>query len=97
MKNAQIFDTEVARIVLNKCEQVLTRPRVNAYTPQALVEIVYSILSISFDQCRFEKRMFMEYGSGSKPWWLDGDLDYPTATNRLRNLVDSLKEELMYV
>ena len=93
MKNAQIFDMEMAKVILNKCEEILAKPRVNAYTPQALVEIIYSILSIAFDQRRFEKRMFLEYSSGSKPWWLSEDLDYVTATNRLKNLVINLRDE----
>jgi len=96
MKNSQIFDIKMANIVLNKCDEVLAKPRVNAYTPQALVEIIYAILSISFDQRKFEKKMFMDYSSGSKPWWLSDDLDYPTATTRLQNLVNSLRDELVY-
>jgi hypothetical protein len=96
MKKAQIFDMEMGKCVLNKCDEILAKPRVNAYTPQSLVEIIYAILSISFNQQDFEKRMFLEYSSGSKPWWLSEDLDYPTATKRLQALTDTLRDELVY-
>lgn len=96
MRNSQIFDIKIAKVVLDKCDEVLAKPRVNAYTPQALVEIVYAILSICFDQTRFEKKMYMDYSSGNRPWWLNDDLDYPTAVNRLQNLVNSLRDSVVY-
>lgn len=96
MKKAQMFDMEIANIILNKCEEVLAKPRVNAYTPQALVEIIYTLLSISFNQRQFEKQMFEEYSNSSRPWWLNSDLDYPTAVNRLEKLISSLRDEVYY-
>jgi len=96
MKNSQNFDIKIAKIILDKCDDILAKPRVNAYTPQALVEMIYAILSISFDQRKFEKKMFLDYSSGAKPWWLSEDLDYPTATNRLQNLINNLKDEVVY-
>ena len=79
-------------MVLNKVESILEKPRSTAYTPQALVEISYSLLSLGFDESNFEKKMFNEY-SGSRPWWLSDDLDYPTAVTRLRKLVELLRTE----
>jgi len=92
MKQSKTFDADMARVVLSKCKEVLVKPRVSAYTPQSLVEVVYGILSISFDQKHFEKEMFLEYSS--KPWWLSEDLDYVTATTRLKKLVSNLEGEL---
>jgi hypothetical protein len=95
MKNSHVvFESEVAKVVLDKCETILEKPRTSAYSPQALVEIVYALLSISFDQRSFEKKMFLEYPSGSKPWWFSEDLDFPTATNRLKKLISNLKDDL---
>lgn len=78
--------------VLNKVNTILSKPRVNAYTPQALVEITCSLLSLAYNERKFQNYMSKEYGSTSKPWWLNEDLDYPTAVHRLTNLVNFLKD-----
>lgn len=83
---------DIRSAVLNKVDTILTKPRVSAYTPQALVEVVCSILSLAYNEHKFQKHMYKEFGSSSKPWWLNDDLDYPTATNRLKMLIEYLKE-----
>lgn len=93
MKDSQMFDVKIANIILDKCDEILAKPRVNAYTPQSLVEMMYAILSISFDQKQFEKKMFLEYSSSSRPWWLSSDLDYTTAVTRLKSLVSGLRSD----
>lgn len=85
-------NNDTRNAVLSKIDNILSKPRVNAYTPQALVEIVCSLLSLSYNERKFQNYMFKEYGSHSKPWWLNDDLDYPTAVTRLTNLVNFLKE-----
>jgi len=86
-------DKYVKEMVLKRVYEILKNPRVNAYTPQSLVEIVCSLLSLSFDKRKMEKRMFKQYG-GNRPWWLNGDLDYPTAVNRLGEMVEFLENNI---
>jgi hypothetical protein len=88
-------NSEVRELTLNKIDYILKNPRVNAYTPQSLVEVVCALLSLSFDKREFERRMFNEYG-GNRPWWLNEDLDYPTTVHRLQKLVETLREEYLY-
>ncbi len=86
-------DRTIRQLILNNVISILEKPRVNAYTPQALVEIVYALLSVCFDRKSFEKKMFDNY-SGNKPWWLSEDLDYSIATQRLKKLVLSLQDTI---
>ena len=83
---------EIREAVLAKIETILAKPRVSAYTPQALVEMVCTLLSLSYNENKFQKYMFREFGSHSKPWWLSEDLDYTLAVSRLKNLIEYLKE-----
>lgn len=78
--------------VLNKVDTMLEKPRTSAYTPQALVESVCAVLSLAYNEHKFQKHMYKEYNAHSKPWWLNEDLDYPTAVSRLRGLVDLLRD-----
>jgi len=83
---------EMLEAVLDKVEHILEKPRVNSYSPQSLVEVVYSLLSLVYDEYKFTKYMFREYSSTSRPWHLGEGLDYTIVTNRLRKLVDFLKD-----
>ncbi len=78
--------------VLAKVEAILLKPRISAYTPQSLVEVVCAILSLAYSEQKCQKYMFREFGSYSKPWWLCEDLDYPTVVNRMKTMVEYLKE-----
>jgi len=83
---------EMKEVVLAKVEAVLSKPRVSAYTPQALVEITCALLSLAYNENKFQKFMFKEFGSHSKPWWLNEDLDYLTAVSRMKSVVEYLKD-----
>ncbi len=87
-------DPELRELVMNKVEAIIAKPRVSAYTPQALVEVVYALLSLVYDERKFEKYMHREYG-GSRPWWLNDDVDYPIAVTRLQKLVLLLKDDAL--
>lgn len=87
-----MVSSELRNTVLNKVNLILEKPRVSAYTPQALVEVVCTLLSLAYNETKFQKHMFKEYNSTSKPWWLNEDLDYQTATLRLRRLAEFLSD-----
>ena len=86
------MQSDIRELVLGKVETMLSKPRTSAYTPQALVEIIYALLSLAYNETKFQKYMFKEFGSSARPWWLEESLDYPTATARLKHLVEVLKE-----
>jgi len=94
MKQKFTSDPELREVVIGKVETILSKPRVSAYTPQALVEVVYALLSLVYDEKKYEKYMYKEYG-GSRPWWLSDDIDYPTAVTRLQKLVLLLKDDAL--
>jgi len=83
---------EVRGVVLDRVQMLLEKPRVSAYTPQALVEVICNLLALGWDEYKFNKYMFKEYNSYSRPWWLSEDLDYPIAVNRLKNLTEYLAD-----
>ena len=86
-ENSNMYNT-----VLSKVEQVLNKPRTSAHTPAALVEVVYALLGLVFDDRKFEKFFTKEFGGTSRAWWLNEDLDYPMAVTRLVKLTEYLKD-----
>ncbi len=82
---------DITELVLNRVDHILEKPRVSAHSPEALVEICFNLLSLAFDENKFQKYMFKEWG-GARAWWLADDFDYPTAVNRLKKLVGLMKD-----
>lgn len=86
---------EIKELVLAKVQDILNKPRVSAYSPTSLVEIVRHLLSLGFGNGRVETLLYKDY-SGSKAWWLvssEEELDFSTTQHRLQKAVDVLYDE----
>lgn len=81
---------DVREAVLYKVQDVLNKPRVSAYTPQSLVEVVRHLLSVAYDERKLDKLLHKD--SGPRSWWLE-DIDYNFATQKLQRVVDILSDE----
>jgi hypothetical protein len=92
-KNSNV-SREVKELVLAKVQDVLNKPRVSAYSPSSLVEIVRHLLSLGFDNNKIEKLLYKDY-STSKAWWIcdEGEIDFSTTQFRLQRTVDALYDE----
>jgi hypothetical protein len=78
-------------VVLSKVQDVLNKPRVSAYTPSSLVEVVRHLLSLSYDDKKLEKLLYRD--SGSRSWWLEPDLNYEYVVSKLQKTVDVLYDD----
>ena len=92
-KNSNV-SREVKELVLAKVQDVLNKPRVSAFSPESLVEVIRHLLSLGFDNSKVEKLLYRDY-SGAKAWWLsdEGTLDFNTAQYRLQKAIDILYDE----
>lgn len=82
---------EVKELILNKVNEVLQKPRVNAYSPESLVEVVRHLLSIAFEDKKIEKFLYKD--SGPRAWWLEEGLTYEFVTNKLQKVSDFLYDD----
>ena len=87
------FDFRMKQAIINRTKDILSKPRTTAHTPVALVEIVYALLSIAYENRFYERYMNDQY-SGPRAWYMMDDVDYPIAVNRLQKLVSYLEDEL---
>lgn len=87
------FSDKMKHVVLSRTKEIINKPRTSAHDPVALVEVVYSLLSLVYENRFYERYMNDQYG-GSRPWYMMEDVDYPVAANRLQKLVSYLEDEL---
>lgn len=88
---AKVSNYNMREVVLSKVQEVLNKPRVSAYTPSSLVEVVRHLLSLSYEDKRLEKLLYRE--SGSRSWWLEPDLSFEYVTDKLQKVVNVLYDE----
>lgn len=86
------FREELREVVFAKIDNVLAKPRTSAHSPQALAEVVYSLMNLIYDDRRYERWMNNEY-PGSRPWYFDDNIDSPMAVTKLQKMVDRFREE----
>lgn len=88
------MDSKIKTLVIETAQRLLAKPRVSGYTPASLAESVMHILSMAYDRRFLEKFIAKEFVcSGSRAWYLDEDMDFPTVVNRLNALVEYLYDE----
>lgn len=88
----KLVRTDIKDLVFSRVDSMLTKPRVTAHSPIALVEVVYACLSLVYDDKRHERYMNREY-PGSKAWYFEDGLDFQITTIRLQKLMDKLRDE----
>jgi len=84
--------TDIKDLVFSRIETILAKPRTSAYTPISLVECVYCLLFLVYEDRRYEKYMNDEY-QGNKAWYFEEGLDYQIMVTRLQKLITRLQDE----
>jgi len=91
-KTTRVGSSAVQNAVFNELQVILSKPRTNAHSPQALVEVCYALMNLVYEDRRHIRHMNNEY-AGNKAWYLDDNLDFTIVTNRLQKMVEKYKDE----
>lgn len=78
--------------IFGELQEVLSKPRTSAHSPQALVEVCYALMNLVYEDRRHIRYMNSEYGN-SKAWYFDDNLDFTITINRLQKMVEKYKDE----
>ena len=91
-RKAKVSGVGVRGVVFGELQEILSKPRTSAHSPQALVEVCYALMNLVYEDRRHVKFMNNEYG-GSKAWYFDDNLDFSIVINRLQKMVDKYKDD----